>query len=455
MPGIFGILEIGRRGLMSNRLAMNVTSHNIANATTPGYSRQRAQLAATLPLQNAQGLFVGTGVSVENVSRLRDRFLDLQYRQASGSLGSATARHGALSQIETALGEPGDRGLQAAMNKFFNSFQELSSHPEEAGPRNAVLRQGTQLVQTFNRLSTSLTQQRNNLADDAVNKVGSINNLTRQIAQLNEQIVQARGAGNEPGDLMDQRDLAIDQLSQLTNITASQDSTGVMIVSIGGLQVAGNGSSVTLQSSTAGGNLQITTSGGQAVQAAGGELGGMLEMYNTTIPGYMSQLDSLASTVIARVNAVHSAGYGIGNPPPSGMLFFTGTSAATIAVNTQISSNTNNIAASSNGQPGNNQNALALFGIAEERLMDGNTMTLTQYYGRFISNIGSAVSTAGSGVTGSELVLGQIDAQRESVSGVSLDEEMTNMIKFQRSYEAAARVIRTADEMFETILNMV
>jgi flagellar hook-associated protein 1 FlgK len=455
MPGTFGILDVGRRGLMANRLAMNVTSHNIANATTPGYSRQRAELAATLPMMNAQGLFIGTGVSVEHVNRLRDKFADVQFRQASASLGSATLRHGALSRIEAALNEPGDNGLQAAMNAFFNSFQELASHPEEAGPRSAVLRQGVRLAETFNRLSTDFTQQRTNLADDAANKVTSINMLTRQIADLNRQITQARGAGNEPGDLMDQRDAAIDQLSQLVNVSAAQDSNGSMIVSIGGMQVVGNGSSVTLQSSLVGGTLQISTTGGLAIQVTGGELGGMLEMHNTTIPGYLAQLDSLASAVIARVNAVHSAGYGIGTPPPTGIAFFTGTDAATMRVSTPISSNINNIAASSNGQPGNNQNALALFGIAEERLMSGNTLTLAQYYGRFVSDIGSAVTTASGSVTGAELVLAQLDAQRQAVSGVSLDEEMTNMIKFQRSYEAAARVIRTADEMFETILSMV
>lgn len=455
MPGMFGILETGRRGLTANRLAMNVTSHNIANATTPGYSRQRAELAATMPVMNAQGLFIGTGVSVEHVNRLRDKFVDVQFRQASGSLGSAALRYGTLSRIEAALNEPGDNGLQAAMNMFFNSFQELSSHPEEAGPRNAVLRQGTRLAQTFNRLSADFTQQRSNLADDAANKVNSINSLTRQIADLNRQITQARGAGNEPGDLMDQRDAAIDRLAQLVNVSASQDSNGAMIVSIGGMQVVGNGNAVTLQSSLVGGNLQIATSGGQAIQVTGGELGGMIEMHNTTIPGYLAQLDSLASTVIARVNTVHAAGYGIGTPPPTGIAFFTGTNAATIGVSTLISSNTNNIAASSNGQPGNNQNALALFGIAEERLMSGNTMTLAQYYGRFISDVGSAAMTASGSVTGAELVLAQLHAQREAVGGVSLDEEMTNMIKFQRSYEAAARVIRTADEMFETILNLV
>ncbi len=455
MPGLFGLLEIGRRALASQQLSMNVTSHNIANATTPGYTRQRADLIATMPLKNAKGLFIGTGVSVEGIERLRNRFLDNQYRQSSGTLGSASLRQGVLSQIESVLNEPSDHGLQSAMTKFFNSFQELSAHPEDAGPRNAVLSQATHLVSTFNRISNGLIAQRNNLIDDAGNKVIQINSLTRQIADLNAQIVSSRGAGNLPNDLMDQRDQALDQLSQLANISASVDSQGVMLVSIGGTLVAGNATSVPLQMSATANSLTITTSGGYALQVGGGQLGGLMEMYNTTIPGQQSQIDTLANTIITRVNAVHAAGYGLGDPPRTGINFFTGTDARSIAVNNTISSNINNIAASGDGAPGNNENALALFGIINEQLLDGGTSTVSQFYNRFVSSIGSAVTSATAASNGAELILSQLYAQRESVSGVSLDEEMTNMIKFQRSFEAAARLVSTTDELMKTILNMV
>jgi flagellar hook-associated protein 1 FlgK len=341
------------------------------------------------------------------------------------------------------------------MTKFFNSFQELSLHPEESGPRNAVLAQANKLVSTFNRLSTNFTTQRTNIAEDTTNKITEINNLTRRIGELNQQIVNANGSGNESSDLRDQRDLALDRLSQLVNVSASTDSQGIMLVSIGGTLVAANGNSVSLRSGVTNGVLSITTATGQDVQVSGGELGGKLEMYNNTIPKYSAQLDALASAIATRVNTVHAAGYGLGNPPPTGIAFFTGTTASTIAVDPRISSNVNNIAASRDGAPGNNENALALFGIMNERIMDAGTTTVTQYYGRFVSMIGSAVASASGDSNGAELVLAQLNAQRESVSGVSLDEEMTNMIRFQRSFEAAARVISTADELMRTVLNMV
>ena len=455
MPGLFGLLELGRRALSAQSAAMNVTSHNIANASTPGFTRQRANLAATLPSLTAQGLFIGTGVNLDSVGRLRDRFIDIQFRQASSSLGSATLRQNVLSQIEAALNEPSDSGLQSAMSSFFNSFQELANHPEAPGPRTNVLQQATRLVQTFNQMSTNFTTQRNNLAEDIGNKVSRINQLTHDIGELNSQIATMRGAGNEPSDLMDQRDLRLDELSQLTNVSASIDSQGSMLVSIGGTLVASNGSSLDIQASMVAGSLKVSTTSGADISVTGGELSAVLDLHNNVIPGYMSQLDSLANSMITRVNAVHTAGYGLGNPPPTGVTFFTGNSAGSMGIYSQISSNTNFIAASSNGAPGNNETALALFGITNERLLDGNTKTLSQYYGGLVSTIGSAVSSAEGETSGVELVLGQIYAQRESVSGVSLDEEMTNMIRFQRSFEAAARIVNTTNELFDTILNMV
>jgi len=455
MPGLWGLLEIGRRALSAQSTAMNVTSHNIANANSPGYTRQRVDLAATMPLKDMSGFLIGTGVSVAAIERLRDRFIDNQFRQTNSSLGSATMRHTVLSQIEAGLSEPSENGIQALLTGFFNSFQELASHPEESSARQAVLQQANRLVSAFNRIAGTFTAQRMTVAEDTTSKVNRINELTRRIAELNRQITNAQNAGNVPSDLMDQRDRALDQLSQYTSITASLDSQGSMIVSIGGVMVAGNGTSVSLQSAVVSGVLKVSTTTGQEVNINGGELGSALELYNTTIPEYMTKLDEMANALIARVNAVHAAGYGLGNPPPTGINFFTGSGAAGIAINTQISSNINTIAASSTGAPGDNQTALALFNISSEQLMGNNTLTLAQFYAGFVSGIGSAVSSAQGAGSGAELVLAQLSNQREMVSGVSLDEEMTNMIKFQRSFEAAARVVRTTDELIQTILNMV
>lgn len=455
MSGLFGMLELGRRALLAHRNAMNVTSNNIANAATPGYSRQQANLVSTMPLQNAQGFFLGTGVTVDAVYRLRDRFIDVQYRQTQGSLGSAGLKQNVLQQVEGAFNEPSDAGLQAVMARFFNSFQELATHPEEPGPRNTVIRQATALAQTFNRLNADLTRQQQNLAQDVSSRVSRINELTRSIADLNTQIGSARSAGHQPSELLDQRDMLIDQLSRLANITASQDSQGNMLVSIGGMMVAGNGASTPIQATMNGGVLRVTSVGGQDVQVTGGELGGILEMHNTVIPSQLSQLDTMTNALVTRMNAVHSAGFGLGNPPPTGVALFTGTTAATISLSAQVQSDPNLLAASADGSPGNNQNALDLFGVSTERLLDGNTTTLSQYYSRIVSTLGTTVTTVSGTARGAEMVLAQLTAQRESVSGVSLDEEMTNMIRFQRSYEAAARVISTTNELFQTILNMV
>ena len=455
MPGLSQILEIARRALTSQQLGMNVTSHNISNANTPGYSRQRADLVATSPIASIGGL-LGTGVTVANIGRIREGFIDQQIRLANNSYGSATAQQTILSQVEGAFNEPSDNGLGALMTKFFNSFQDLAAHPEESGARNTVLQQGTMLAQTFRRLSTNLTQLRSDMVDDIQSKIDRINVLADDISTLDTQIVGAIASGADPSDMRDQRDLKIEELSTLANVNVSEDSLGSVMVSVGGMVIASRSGPMALDATMVGGTLKITTAGeGATVNLNGGELGGMLKAYNTDIPGTLSKLDDLAGAIISRVNTLHAAGFGLGTPPPTGINFFSGTSAADIDVDPAIANNVNNIAASGNGDPGNNEAALALSRVGDDPLLNGNTTSVTQFYGSLVSAIGTSVSAASSTLQSQGLILTQLGDQRSSVSGVSIDEEMTNLIKFQRSYDAAARVVTTVDQLFQTIINMV
>jgi|WetSurMetagenome_2_1015567.scaffolds.fasta_scaffold32699_2 flagellar hook-associated protein 1 len=454
MPGLSGIFEIARRALASQRAGINTTSHNIANASTPGYSRQRADLSPTQPLRTAQGL-MGTGVTVAHFSRIRDRFIDRQIRASSDSLGSASSQHQLLSQVETAFHEPSDTGLNALMTKFFNSFQDLSSHPEETGPRNAIVQQGTLLTQTFRTLNTRLADLRGSQVEDLDMKVSRINQLARDISAIDIEITNARAVGLTPNEALDNRDAMLEELSGLVPVSVSEDAQGSMMVSVGGVVIASRGGAVELTSHLVGSSIQIETqTGGLVVPITSGELGGLMHSYNTTIPGYQTQLDAMASTLIQRVNAIHAAGYGLGNPPSTGVNFFSGTDAASIGVDPAVAANINLIAASANGAPGNNEVALALAGVAREPLLNGNSQTLLQYYNGLVSNIGTTMTALDNSAEASTLMLEQLETQRTAVSGVSLDEEMTNMIQYQRAFDAAARIVNTVDEMFQTILTM-
>jgi flagellar hook-associated protein 1 len=455
MPGLSQILETARRALMSQQVALGVTSHNVANASTPGYSRQRASLVPTMPSKQSFGL-LGTGVMTQSVGRIRDQFIDQQIRYSNQSMGDASAQQQILSQVEASFNEPSSAGLSSAITSFFNAFQDLSTHPEDTSARNEVVQQGTLMGQQFQRLHTEISELRQSLSDDVSVKILKINTLTKEISDLDVQITNAIAVGGDPSDAKDQRDLKLEELSKLANISVGEDAKGSVIVSVGGMVIASRAGAVALKAQSVGNQIQVVTeSSSVPVNVSSGELGGVLKLYNTTLPDYLTKLDQLAGAMITRVNAVHSGGYGLGTPPSTGVNFFTGTGAADMRINAAIEANSNLVAASGDGSPGDNTIALAIANVTNEQLLNSNSQSLSQFYNSLVSQVGSAINAVDSTSTSQELILAQLENQRASVSGVSLDEEMTDMIKFQRAYDAAAKLVTTADQMFQTILNMV
>lgn len=480
MSGISQVLEIARRALLAQQYGMNVTGHNIANASTPGYSRQRASFTTTSPSESAAGL-LGTGVVVQSVERLRNRFIDQQIRSSNDALGMAGIEYQLLSQIEATFNEPSATGLNGALTTFFTSWQTLSTHPEDTVTRNTLLTDATTLTHTFHRMHKEMSTLRGSLRDELQTKLDRINTLTAEIADLNVKVTASTVAGQNTGDLKDMLGGKIDELSQLANITVNEGPHGVSMVLLGGVLIADKGSSHTLRlaaapstavNGTTFDQLRVVTDLGVEASLTGGEVGGYLKSYNATIPDAMGRLDRLAEALISEVNRHHTAGYGLQNPPQTGIRFFGGMDAATIGIDltdtsTGAAPGSNpslaNIAASSAaGVSGNNEIALLIAQAFDRKpLTDagGSTLlgglSLSAYFNQSVTRIGSGVNSASTLLDSQELVLGQLTQQRDAVSGVSLDEEMTNMIKFQRAFDAAARMVNTADEMFQTILNMV
>lgn len=440
---------------MAQQVGIGVTSNNIANASTPGYSRQRVDLVATEPSRETAGL-LGTGVMAKHVGRIRERFIDQQVRLAHHSLAQASTQQRILGQIEAMLNEPSDAGLSAAINRFLNAFQNLAIHPEETATRNDVLQQGVLLTHSFRRLSSGLKQLRSDLVDDINAQLARVNSLTKEISDLDVQITNAKAVGLDASNAKDQRDSKLEELSKLANISVSEDSRGSVMVSLGGTMLASRAGSVALKALRVGDEIRIVSDqSNNPIAVSSGQLGGVLRLYNTTIPSYLAKLDQIAAALIQRVNTLHAAGFGIGNPPPTGNNFFSGADAESIGIDPIIQSGVNNIAASEDGMPGNNRVALAIAAVGNEPLLNGNTVTVLQSYNSLVSEVGSLLNAADTTQSLQELVLAQLENQRSAVSGVSLDEEMTNLIKFQRSFDAAARVVNAVNELFETILKMV
>ncbi len=455
MAGLNDIMNSARSALIAQQLALEVTSNNVANANTQGYSRQRVDFEESPATPTNYGL-LGSGVTADNIGSARDSMIDQQLWGASDSNGMATTQQTILSQVEAAVNEPSDSGLSSAMNSFFSAFQSLSAQPEQSAARNNVVQQGQLLAQSFHSIQASMAQTQNNIVSDIQTQLANINQLTSDISDLDVKIANASAQGVEASSLVDQRDLKIDTLSGLVKVNVSNEAGGSVMVSVGGTVVASKAGAVALSSSVTGNQIQIFANGStQPTQITSGELGGDLQCYNSTIPGYLSSLNAAANALITQVNTLHAAGYGIGTPPTTGVNLFTGSSASDIAINPDVVNDPNKIAASSDGSTGDNQVALAMANLQNQPVMNGGTETIPQYYTALVSSIGSAIDAAQNTSSNQQLVVNQLQSQRSSVSGVSIDEEMTNLTQFQQAYQAASEVVNVVDELMQTLITMV
>ena len=450
-------LNIGVTGLIAQQTAMDTASHNIANASTDGYSRQAVDYQALPPPINAlPGQNNGLGVIVSNIYRQRDVLLDGQYRQTNALDQQYTAQSSALQQLQATLNEPGENGIQAQLSAFFNSFTDLSSQPESMAARAAAVQQGQTLATSFNRLSNLLTQQRGDLDSSVTSLVNQVNSDATQVASLNAQIQVAIVSGGQPNDLMDQRDLLLDKLAGLAGTTGALQPDGSVTVTLGGQTlVAGNvANALTTVADPTNNNLQKVEwqATNTAATISSGQIAGVITARDLNVTGMMTNLDSVAGTLITAVNAAHSAGYGLDNS--TGLPFFTGTSAGTIGVNATLLNNPQSLATSdTSGQPGNPIAAIAIANVQNALLMSGNTTSISNFYNTSVATLGVTAQQTQALQQNQDTLVKQVDGQRQSVAGVSLDEEMTNLEKAQHAYQAAAQVVQISDTMLDTLIN--
>ena len=436
-------LETALRGLMAQQQALDTTAHNIANASTPGYSRQVAVMSETPPYADTgvasgtvQAGQLGTGVTVTSYQRIRDAYLDVQYRTQSMLQGNAEATQDGLQQVQLALNEPSSSGISGLLQQYWSAWQNLSNNPEDMGTRQSMAQAASGLANGFNSLSSQLTTIESQIGQNITQTIGQVNQYGTQIAQLNASIATAQATGQTPNDLLDQRDVLLDKLSALGNTSITTAANGSDTITFGGATLVAGPTATTL--------TQADMTG-----LTSGNLQGMITLQTTTIPGYQTQLNTIASTLITKTNAQSAAGFDLnGNP---GGQFFTGTDASDIAVNSTLVGNPALIAASSTGQPGDSGNALAMADMQNTPLV--GAATIDEAYNQMVTQIGSNVQQANDDVTNSTALVNALENQRQSVSGVSLDEEMTNLVNFQRGYQASARAMTAMDDMLDQLIN--
>jgi flagellar hook-associated protein 1 len=461
--GLFQTLEAGKRALLSQQLALSTIGQNIANVNTPGYSRQRVKLTASQPLSTGLGL-IGSGVQVQDVRQVRDLFLGAQLRQENKSLGRWQFREKIISQMETMFNEPSETSLRTHLDDLFNSFSQLENAPESNTARTDIIAKAVTLTNDFRQLSAQLNSLRDSVDRDLGNRVGEVNRLSAEIADLNQQVARMELGGNRANDIRDRRDLLIDQLSDLVDVNVIEDTNGAARVYIGSMAlVDGNIQyEIATKTETIQGKQKssIVLKGTDVViKNLNGELRGLVETRDEVIPNYLNQLDELARTIATEVNKVHSAGFGLKSvgalSAPTGNNFFdpASVSAQTFAVDLGVLNDVSLIAASKSGEPGDASNALELSKMRSQRLLGGGAKTFNEFYGSLVGGVGVEARQAKNFRANFQLVVEQITASKESVQGVSLDEEMTNLIRAQHAYDAAARVITTVDQAFDTVIN--
>jgi len=470
MSFLYSILDTGKSALLSQQYGISVTGHNIANVNTPGYTRQRVQLETNFPISTSPGQ-IGTGVGVAEVERVYDRFVGAQIQNETMNLGEWEAYRDSLERLEAVFNESEGYGLNNVMGEFWNAWQDLSNNPGGQAERVALIAKSETMSTTFNQFRKDITTIQQDADFNIRMTVGEINDLSLKISDLNKRISEAEAIGQNANDYRDRRDLLLNEMSLLIDINSFETDDGKVTVLTGsGRPLVENLSAWNLSTEPDGTGLHdivwVDNDGNSVditAEVSGGKLKGWVEVRDVVVPKYRDDLDTLAKGIIDEVNTLHSAGYGLVNAatglPYTGIDFFTGTSAADIAVSATVTSDFRAVAASATqaGIPGDNDNAVNIANLQLKLTMNGApaTSTFDEFFGAMISDLGTDVAGAKDSYSHQKDMVVLLENYRETISGVSLDEEMIELVKYQHGYESAARLITIVDEMMQTILNML
>jgi len=479
--------SIAVSGMQVNQSALTVNSHNLANVNTTGYSRQRVTSVENTTGQTG-GVSWGSGTSVAEINRARNQFLDQTYRRQNTSLSYWNSKSTTLTDIQLSLSEfaaddgTTDNGLQQTIQTFLDSWDQLASDPSSQGARSSVREAADTLVGTVTQIARQLTQLQEDCVVNVQDAVDELNDLSKQVADLNTQIMQTEAAGSDANDLRDQRDQLFDQISTLSDCTVSEQADGMTNISINGvslvqgnhsyiLKADGNGttdSPLTIRTAAFNSTVKIT-SGSIKAYLEDTDQNGVEDIDTTEIPynitansassigNLRNGLNDLVTTIALKVNEIQSSGVGLDGS--TGIDFFTAldTNKPLSLTNIQVNPalvDLDAIAAGTSGASGDNSIAseIAELNGAENFSFDGLTMDMDTFYQSLISWLGTAGEEASGNYDTQAMLLEQLDTQRQSVFAVSMDEEMSNVIMYQNAYNASARVLSLMDGLLEEVI---
>lgn len=488
MSGIGSVLSIARTALLSYQAGIDVTAQNVANATTEGYSRQRAELTPRPGLQMAGAGWFGTGVTIRSVVRSRDTMLDAAFRTNSTLAEGAGFRQTTLSRVEEIIGEPSDDGLSASLDRFWASWSDLAGNPTSIAARGVVREAGSRVALQLNRTVDQLDQVTSETQQRLAQAVEETNQLVDQVALTNKRIVAGEAGGHMANDVRDERDRLLDGLAKLGDVQVTEQADGSVMVYLGGQMVVDHGDARHIKVTRDAGQLvaQLDVPGARTLDP-GGRISAAMDLLNSDLPNLMASLDTLARGLAVTVNGIHeggvtwTAGALPGDPPvavPAGAFFKRDPGAATpesdvnytarhLRLADAIVADPRAVAASiapapsAPSGPTNGQVAEQLAALRNNALTltaaDGTALAAESgaaYFRGVAGDVGLAVKGAASTVQVQQTLASQSDTRRTEVSGVSMDEELVTLMKFQKAYAAAARLVSVADDMMETLVRL-
>jgi flagellar hook-associated protein 1 FlgK len=464
MSGLFSSINTALQAMLANQSAIQVTEHNVANANTPGYKRQEAVLAPGIPytVPTLHGLVspgqFGTGVVVDRIRQFNLEFFDGRYRRELSETSRWDIEHDVLQQVEATLSESSDDGLIPKLDAFWNGWNALSNDPTNMALRSDLHERALALTNALNSRYKSLMTIQKDQDLSIIQRVNEINSAATQIARLNADIVSVTAAGNQPNDLIDERDKLLDRLAELGGAVANIQNNGEAIVSIGGHSLVFGTTTFTLSTEPDNNNDNLVkiywNEDGRDLSISSGEIAGLLDARDQIIPQQLAGLDQVAGALVAQVNALHITGYAL-DGATSYIYFFDPnyTDALSIRLSQNIDDPVNIAAATNPDAPGDGNNAVAIANLQTAMVMNGNTGTINQFYTSQIGDFGLQVQDAQTRADERATVVQSLDTLRDSVSGVNLDEEAANLIKYQRAYQAATRMVTALDEMMDKVIN--
>ncbi|NLN79470.1 MAG: flagellar hook-associated protein FlgK [Armatimonadetes bacterium] len=458
MAGTFFGINVAASGLAAQRAAMDVLSQNIAHASDPSYKRQRLVLSEGLPLaqaQEANGIgtaIIGSGVKAGAVQRVRDSLIERRLLISGQASAQYDFMNKTLRQLEAAIGEPSNNGFQSDLDAFWAAWSKVAGSPDSISIRGSLLDDAQAMCSRIQYIYHQMRSSIDDLNMTATNAVYNINQITQEIANINHQVAALPSNTMESNDLMNRRDALVQQLSTMAAVGQYGDDGGSFVLTLGGrVLVHGNRAQQLTTGVEPNGNRSILwAEDGQKVTIQGGELKALQDLRETTIPGYMDLLDNLAASLVEQVNSLHRTGI-TSTGEAGGDFFRAGSTAADISLDASIIDQPKLVAASSTADGEDSEIAWAIADL-KDRVDASSGLTINGLYRQLVGAIGSDCATSAQQSTAHHLSYQQFLSQQQSISGVSLDEEMTNMIKFQQSYNASSRVLTVMDDMLSTLI---